>query len=141
MAGDTNSKVRLYNKSGWQEVLAEESLSTATRTSEDFPAHEGRSMLLWVKTANEAGTASFTPSLQIKDPAGTALTVWTAASAITANGSFLYVLSPDALTGMNGASVTETALVGVPMFHNIVLTYSGTPANDKIDTQAWALYF
>jgi len=137
----SKDRVRLYEKSGWVEALAAESLSTATRTSGDLISNKGRGMLLWVKTANEAGTASFTPSLQVKDPEGTALTVWTAAAAITANGSFLYVLSPDTLTGMGGASVTETALVSIPFFHNLVLTYSGTPANDKIDTEAWVLYF
>jgi len=137
----TKDRVRIYNKSGWVSILASESLSTATRTSNDLIATLSRGALLWVKTANLTGTPTFTPSLQIDDPDGTALTVWTAATAISANGSYLYILSPDVLTGMGGASVTETALVAIPYFHNIVLTYAGTPATDKVDTEAWILYF
>lgn len=132
---------RLEEKTDWFVVLAEELQSTATRTSQDLPAPKARGMLLLVTVANEAGTCSFTPSLQLKNPAGTVLTIWTAAAAITANGSYLYVLSPDVLTGMNGASITATALVGIPRNWNLVLTYSGTPATDKMDTYAWAQYF
>jgi len=129
------------NSYSWLELLAPELLSTATRTSKDFAKPAGaRGALLFIKTANEAGTASFTPSLKTKDPDGTALTLWTAGTAITANGSYLYVLSPDLLTGMNGASVTATALVALPDNFNLVLTYSGTPATDKIDTKAYILF-
>lgn len=138
MTNPNSLNSRLRQKHNWIEVLAEELLSTATRTSEDFTMPKSSGLILWVKTDNEAGTCSFTPSLQMKDPEGTAITLWTAASAITADGSYLYVLSPNTATGMGGAGVTETALVEVPNSWNIVMTYSGTPASDKSDTQVWA---
>ncbi len=113
------------------EVLEEESDSAATRTSVAI-SRQQRGMIMTVKTANEAGAASMTPSLQMKTQAGDWVTFWTAAAAITANGTFTYFFYP----GTAVVSYTEYVDTVIPHTWRLVLTYAGTPATDTIDTEA-----
>lgn len=124
-------------KTDWFEVLPAELLSTATRTSQEFNNPYGMGMLLTVVVANEAGTCSFTPKLVTFDAYGTAIAWWTAATAITANGTYHYLVYPVSITN---AAFTEVVTCPVPASFHVVLTYAGTPASDKMDTKVSACY-
>lgn len=115
------------------EVLEAEADSDVTRTSVAI-SRQQRGMLLTVKTANEAGTVSFTPSLQMKTLIGDWVTIWTAAAAIVANGQYHYVFYP----GTAVAGYTEYVDTVLPFTWRVVLTYAGTPGTDTIDTEVVA---
>lgn len=116
-------------------ILANELQSTATRTSKKFNNPRCNGVILIVTTANEAGTASFTPSIVGYDASGTAYTVATF-TAITANGTNVLCLYPAVLTGFSN----EAKAAPLPREWAVVLTYAGTPATDKIDTKVDAVY-
>lgn len=124
-------------KTSWFEVLPAQLLSTATRTSGTFDNPYGQGMVLTVVVANEAGSCSFTPKLQSSDAYGGVITWWTAATAITANGTYNYLIYPVTFLG---TGFTETYAFSVPREWSLVLTYAGTPASDKMDTKASACY-
>lgn len=117
-------------------VLAQELLSTATRTSSKFGNNKGRGILFIITTANEAGTASFTPAILTYDAAGNAVTLATF-TAITANATTILCYYPAVLTGFSG---TEAKVGQLPREWALKLTYAGTPASDKIDTLVHAAY-
>lgn len=116
-------------------VLANELVSSATRTSLKFSNHGCSGVILVVTTANEAGSASFAPSIIGYDAAGAAFTVATF-TAITANGTNVLCLYPEVLTGFSN----EAKAAPLPREWAVKLTYVGTPATDKIDTKVDALY-
>lgn len=124
-------------KTGFFTVLPAELLSTATRTSGQFTNPYANGLILTVVVANEAGTCSFTPKLQTVNGYGTAFVWWTAAAAITANGTYQYLIYPVSITN---SAFTEVVTFPVPSTWQLVLTYAGTPASDKMDTKASASY-
>ena len=115
------------------EVLEAEADSDVTRTSVAI-SRQQRGMILTVKAANEAGTVSFEPSLQMKTSLGDWVTIWTAATPITADGQYHYVFYP----GSAVAGYTEYIDTVLPFTWRLVLTYTGTPGTDTIDTTAVA---
>lgn len=124
-------------KTSWFEVLPAELLTTADRTSGVFDNPYGQGLMLTVVVANEAGTFSATPKLQTADAYGGTITWWTASTAITANGTYQYLVYP--VTLVNSA-FTELATFIVPREWALFLDYTGTPATDKADTKASAAY-
>jgi len=124
-------------KTGWFEVLPAELLTTADRTSGQFNNPYGMGLILTIVTANEAGAFSATPKLQTVDAYGTAITWWTAAAPITANGTFHYLIYP---VTMSNTAFTETVAFPVPGSWRLFLDYGATPASDKADTKASAAY-
>jgi hypothetical protein len=131
----TLQTIRGENSSAFS-VLAQELLSTATRTSSLFSNLRCRGIIFKITTANEAGTASFTPKILAYDTAGNSFVLATF-SAITTNTTTILCYYPAVLTGYSGTA----ALVGqLPRAWALELTYAGTPANDKIDTKVEALY-
>jgi len=107
-----------YNGSGWDRqrtvlalALLTSSARTTTTNSSDQTNYNWHGLLLTVDVTS-AGTGSITPSIQIKDSISVNYkTIWTAAAALTTNGTYVYTLAvpkPDA------ASYTEVVglLVG-----------------------------
>lgn len=122
----------------WQTALANEADTIATRTSEGILNVNGRNLSLIVVTANKIGTtATYTPSLQTTYNGGTTwFTIWTAAAALTANGTVLYTFGPGCETGAG----TETENVGIPIYRDmrVVITVGGTAnASHNMDTAAY----
>jgi len=118
-------------------VLPAQVASSATRTSNIMYNPMGVGMILTIVTADETGAASFTPTIKCLDAFGTVVTLWTAAAAITAAGTFNYAILPGSFTN---TSFTEVASSLIPRKWYLVLTYSGTPANDYISTKASACF-
>lgn len=134
------SQKRNGENTDWFEVLPTLADSDADRTSGLFNNPYGIGMLLYVKTANEANTAGFTPNLMMKDPNGAAVILWTATTEITADGTYIYLLHPAAPDGM-GTGVTESAGVAVPGEWYVFLEYTtGSAGTDTIDTEVYACY-
>lgn len=98
-----------------------------------------RGVVIVVKAANEAGVAGFTPVVRIFDEDGNAIVFWSGA-AITANGTFTYVLYPGGMAGA-GAGVTAQASIVLPRVWDFLLDYTtGVPGTDKFDLEAYAMY-
>jgi len=133
----TENQKNLAQKTAFFEVLPAELLTIADRTSGQFSNPYGMGMILTIVVANEAGTFSATPELQTLDGYGNAITWWTAAAAITANGTYQYLVYPVAITN---SAFTETVTFPLPSNWRLFLDYTGTPANDKADTKAMAAY-
>lgn len=115
-------------------LLAAESDSAASRTS-SARATQHKGMLLTVTLANEAGTTTMTPILQMKDKLGNWTTIWTAAAALAAAGTAHYLIYPG--TWVVGP-YTEYVDIVLPHTWRVGLTYAGTPATDTIDSLAVA---
>lgn len=133
-------KLEAYDKTGqktdWFEVLPAELLSTATRTSQLFVCRFALGVMLQIVTANEVGAASFTPKILVPNAiSGGADVVIATFTAITANGTNILVLYPTA-----SDLGTEDKIGTLPREWKLELTYTGVPANDKIDTRAFARY-
>ena len=130
-----NEKVNAQ-KTGWFEVLPAELQTIADRTSGQFNNPYGQGMILTIVTANETGTFSATPKLQIVNAYGSALTFWTAAAPITTNTTSNYLIYPVTVTN---SAFTETVAFPLPGSWRLFLDYTGT-ASDKADTKASACY-
>lgn len=115
------------------ELLAAEVDTEANRTSGSF-AKSHRGILATVKVSNLVAAPTYTPSLQMRTQGGDWVTFWTAAAAISANGTYTYLLYPDSA----GATYTEKVDSVLPYCFRFVLTYSGTPTTDNADTEAYA---
>jgi len=113
-------------------LLALELQSIATRTSPDIPNPYGHGLTLVVTLANKAGTVTFTPVVQGKTPGGVYYALWTAAAALSANGTYIYQLTPIAVS--NSSGITESKIALLPVVFRIVMTYSGAGAGNAFDT-------
>jgi hypothetical protein len=106
---------RLYNGTNWDRernvaalTLLSSSARTTTTNSSDQTNYNWHGLLLTVDVSS-AGTGSITPSIQTKDSiSGNYKTIWTAATALTANGTYVYALYPSSL---GAASYTEVAQI------------------------------
>lgn len=117
-------------------VLVSEAGSIATRTSDPFKNKGYRALQLTVVLANKAGAATVRPSLQRKMANGTWVTYWTAAAALSANGTVTYIITPNVLPTY---TMTEAKIGPVPWENRVVLTFGGTTgAGNSYDTLAEA---
>jgi hypothetical protein len=106
---------RLYNGTNWDRernvaalTLLSSSARTTTTNSSDQINYNWHGLLLTVDVSS-AGTGSITPSIQTKDSiSGNYKTIWTAATALTTNGTYVYALYPSSL---GAASYTEVAQI------------------------------
>jgi hypothetical protein len=91
-------------------------LASAARTATQnvsVTTYNARTMTLIVNVSS-AGTGSITPAIQLTDSvSGNNFTVWTAAAALTANGTYVYRFEPGN-TGTTGGLYTEKITSGVP---------------------------
>lgn len=136
--GNSYNRVRgNYNVPAATLGLASAASTVATRTGADQTTSNanwsGKGLLLHVAISAYAGAATFTPSLQWKTAAGTYLTVWTAAAALSGNGDYSYRLYPSAL---DLGGVTEEKQIPLPKDWRVLLTYSGNGTTDAATTLA-----
>lgn len=122
--------------SGWFSVLANQALSTATRFSGNLFNPAATRLVIAVKLANLTGTPTFTPKILVRGPDGTSWGIWTAAVALSVNGTYIYFFGPDVVAG----SAKEAVGIPIPTEWTLQLVYAGTPASDKVDTQVDAMY-
>lgn len=122
------------NKGGFT-ILATEAGSIATRTSAAFKNRGAKSLILTVVVANKAGTVTFTPIVQMELPNGAWVTIWTAAAALSANGTAVYELNRDTVATASG--ITESKVVALPLNLRVGLTYSGAGAGNSFDTTVY----
>lgn len=116
-------------------ALASEANTTATRNSSDITNHNGSTLRLVVVTANKAGTtATYTPSIQWKYDGTNYVTIWTAASALTNNGSALYDFGPGVADVGGGVEAVEMTL---PRTFRVVLTVATADGSNNMDTAAY----
>lgn len=115
-------------------ALASEAGSFATRTSAALNMATVSSLFLTVVLANKAGTVTFTPKIQRKLKDGTWVDYWTAASALSANGTTTYAIGRDAIEALT--ALTEVITDPVPHTIRVVLTYSGAGDGNEFDTYA-----
>jgi hypothetical protein len=84
---------------------------TTALTSSDQENETFRRLLLVVNISGNVGAINLVPSLQIKDSvSGNYQTVWTAAQALTAQGTFCYYFAD----GANSGAFKETRGFGLP---------------------------
>jgi hypothetical protein len=115
-------------------VLPTELGSFATRTSGEFDFRKVQSMILTIVLANKAGTVTFTPAIQRKLANGTWVTWWTAAAALSANGTVGYMFGRGGGGTITGA--TEKIESPIPSYCRFVLTVSGAGDGNEFDTYA-----
>jgi len=95
---------------------------TATANSADLTNHNGDFLTIFVDVTVDPATASITPSVQVKDSiSGSYHTVWTAAAAFAAVGTFVYQLGPGLLAGAPGG-YTDAENVVVRRTFRVVMT-------------------
>lgn len=125
-----------YATNALRTPLALEANSAATRTSEAFINPYARSALFVVTAAAEAGTATATLALQAQKSDDTWHTIFTAAAAISANGTYTYYLT-DGPAGT--ATYTESKILHMPAVWRITLT-GMSPGNTFTTTVDCELY-
>ena len=104
----------------------------ASVTSNPFKNRYARRLQLTVKLANKAGTVTYTPIVQFKGADDTWRTLWTAAAALSANGTAIYQLNDIAVSTASG--ITESKIAALPLDLRVGLTYSGAGAGNSFDT-------
>lgn len=114
-------------------ALASEAGSFATRTSGAIDWRQVQSAILTVVLANKLGTVTFTPKLQRRLRDGTTwVDWWTAAAALSANGTVAYAFGRGAVATL--AAMTEKIEQPLPMTVRVVLTVSGAGDGNEFDT-------
>jgi hypothetical protein len=124
-------------KTDWFTVVPAQLQAVATVESGQFDNPYGTGMMLTVVVANEAGTCSFTPVLKSLDAFGTVVTLWSATSAIAANGTYQYLFY---VVDVINTAFAQCVTLPLPRSWYLELTYAGTPASDKMDVKASACY-
>lgn len=96
---------------------------TTTTNSADQTNYNHRGLLLTVDVSS-AGTGSITPSIQVKDSiSGNYKTIWTAAAALTANGTAVYAFYPGA-NAIGTLTYTELVQAFVGRTWRLVMTHN-----------------
>ncbi len=109
----------LYNGTTWDRIQGNREATvlanaarTATTASADQTLYNSRSVVLIVNIASIVDTPSITPTLQIKDSiSGNYFTIWTAAAALTAAGTYAYLFA----LGGAGSAGSFTEAVAIPV--------------------------
>lgn len=100
-------------------------LSSASRTattSATFTWADAKGVLVLVMSSHTA-TPGLTPKLLAYDPvSGTYWTLWTAASAITADGTYVYMFSDEG-SPPSGGSITESVQVALTPDMKVTITH------------------
>jgi len=132
-----NGQIQAKEKTMQFTALPLELQTAADRTSQKFSNPTSLGLLLTVVVANKGGTLSITPKVLIYDGAGNAITFFAASAAISANGTYTYLLYPGGGTNSN---ITQILSCPIPREWAVFLDYTGTPASDKADTTVYACY-
>lgn len=118
------------------DVLPTEENTVATRTSDTLRYKHARALLITVVLSNKAGTtATYTPRVRYAQADGTLVTLWTAASALTNNGTTTYLLGLH--QGGTVTGITEAKACPIPGTFVIDIVVGGTAdGSNNCDTQA-----
>ena len=108
----------LFNGASWDRARANQEitvLASAARTAQtdspDQVNYNGQALILFVNVTVDDATADITPVIQAKDSVSSAYhTIWTAAAAISAVGTFMYLFVPGGAAG----SYTEAVNLRIP---------------------------
>jgi len=116
-------------------TLALEADTIATRNGIDITSGQHKAIRLAVVTGNKIGTlATYTPTLEWKYDGTNYAAIWTAAAALTANGTVIYDLGP----GISAGDAVETISMSLPGTFRFTLTVGGTAnASHNMDTSVF----
>lgn len=120
-------------------ILSPAAGSFATRTSSKFNTMYNHGIAIIMKLANKLGTVSFTPQVHAFDEDGNAIIWWTAAAAVSANGTTTFVLFPGGMAG-KGAGVTEAADIVLPRVFDVSINYTGAGDGNEFDTEVYGMF-
>lgn len=115
------------------EVLGNEAATQANRESAIISDRSGViGVVFRVVTANLAGTtAEYTPALVRVAADGSEDDVWEAAAAITAAGTNLYWIGPDA----GGSAFVEAVQAPIPAYWKFILRVATADGSNNMDTE------
>lgn len=131
-SGGTSRDMERNNVQGT--AIAQTADSVATITGSDIPHYQDGPVRLIVTLTDKQGTVTFTPKIQIKTAAGVYVDYWTAAAALSANGTYVYEVGPAATSAANKvAGVTESVMGWIGKAYRVVMTYSGAGAGNSFD--------
>ncbi len=122
-------------KTDWFNVLPA-AITSADRTSGEFNNPYALGMMVHVILSSITGTPSFVLKLQTKDAEGNAFTWWTASAPFTGSNTY-YMVYPAAIANSAFAEIVTFPLPGQ---WQMVVDYTGTPANDYAQVQVYATY-
>jgi len=132
-----------FNGASWDRVrsvgaliLLASAARTVTTNSADQINYNWRGAHIIVDISS-AGTGSITPSLQVKDSiSGNYKTIWTAAAALTGNGTYVYEVYPASLGSASFTEVVQAIIGGrtwrLAMVHNNANTITYSASADMI---------
>lgn len=103
---------------------------TTTQTSPDQTNTNFRGAYIIVNVTTLTGASpTLTPKIQGKDPvSGQYFSLLLATTAISAAGTFVYLIYPNAAAGTQG--VTQSSGFALPHTWNVVMTVGGTVSNE-----------
>lgn len=109
---------------------------TTTQTSTDQANVNFRGAYIIVNVTTLTGTSpTLTPKIQGKDPvSGQYFSLLLATAAISAAGTFVYLIYPNAAAGAQG--VTQSSGFSLPAHWNIAMTAGGTVTNEAYTVSA-----
>lgn len=114
--------------------------SGGNRDGEIFSNEGAIGMILIVKLSAEVGTAGLTPQLFIRDEDNNKIVV-RSETALTANGTYVYVYGPGAATGgWNGADVTAAVDIIIPREWGLRFNKSTGDSDQSFVGEAYAYY-
>ena len=122
---------KLVQKTDWFSVLPSLASSGATRSSGYITNPYGLGVWIRVDVTNLSGTPTFTPSVQMQHAYDADLTIWTAATPISANGGYDYVAY---VADFTSSAITEDFVFPLPRSWKFTLTYGGTGTADVVVT-------
>ena len=124
--------------SSWAVLLAGQGNTVATRQSSAVTLRQVRGLIIYAYIASIAGVPTFTPKLVAYDPNAGRDDYWVAAAALSANGTYMYVIYPGASKPAGApAGLVEAVSLPLPPRFELHLVYAGDGVNDKATTGVW----
>ncbi len=122
----------LYNGTSWDRERSNEEITvlasaarTATVSSADLTNYNARGVIITIDVTADPGTASVTPTVEIKDSVGALYDIILSATAVDAVGTFVYVIYPSTLTAAaNG--ITQVLQNPLPRTWRVTMTHPNT---------------
>lgn len=119
---------QLYNEATWDRLRGNTEVTilasaarTATISSADLTNYNARGVIITIDVTADPGTASVTPTVEIKDSVGALYDVIMSMTAVAAVGTFVYVIYPSTLTAAaNG--ITQILQNPLPRTWRVTMT-------------------
>jgi hypothetical protein len=106
------------------------------RTSEVLDLRNVGAMIITMILADKVGTVTFTPRLDRKLADGTYTPYWTAATAVSAAGTTVFVIGQGGIAASSAGLITEGKEFPLPAYGKLVLDYTGAGGANHFDTYA-----